>query len=47
LVLFHHDPLHTDADLDAMLAGVQRMPAATGLEVELAFEGQAFELPPA
>ena len=43
LVLFHHDPMHTDADLEAMLAdarGVARRLA----ELELGYEGQTFAL---
>jgi len=44
LVLFHHDPLHTDADLEAMLADARAVPGATGIDVELGFEGQTLAL---
>jgi len=38
LVLFHHDPLHTDQELEAMFEDVAGAP----LPVELASEGQTF-----
>jgi phosphoribosyl 1,2-cyclic phosphodiesterase len=44
LVLFHHDPLHTDEQLDAMLAETLELPAASSIGVELASEGRVFEL---
>jgi phosphoribosyl 1,2-cyclic phosphodiesterase len=44
LVLFHHDPLHTDDQLEAMLDEVRTMPAAGSVGVELAFEGETFDL---
>ena len=45
LALFHHDPLHTDDQLEAMLAEARRLPAATSIGVELAAEGQTFVVP--
>ena len=44
LVLFHHDPLHTDEQLDAMLAETLELPAASSIPVELGSEGRVFEL---
>lgn len=44
VVLFHHDPMHTDAQLEAMLADAQQLPAAASMGVELAHEGQTFLL---
>ncbi|HYJ62007.1 MAG TPA: MBL fold metallo-hydrolase, partial [Actinomycetota bacterium] len=44
VVLFHHDPMHTDDQLEAMLADAQQMPAAASMGVELAHEGQTFVL---
>jgi phosphoribosyl 1,2-cyclic phosphodiesterase len=42
LVLFHHDPLHSDDDLEAILAEAERL--STSVEVELGHEGRIFEL---
>ena len=44
LVLFHHDPMHTDGDLEAMLADARGVPGADSLDLELAHEGQTFAL---
>jgi phosphoribosyl 1,2-cyclic phosphodiesterase len=44
LVLFHHDPLHTDEQLEAMVGEVRGLPAASSLGPELAYEGQTFDL---
>ena len=44
LVLFHHDPLHTDADLEAMLVDARGVPGAAALDVELGYEGQTLAL---
>jgi phosphoribosyl 1,2-cyclic phosphodiesterase len=44
LALFHHDPLHTDEQLDAMLAETLELPAASSIGVELGHEGRVFEL---
>jgi len=44
LVLFHHDPLHTDADLEAMLVDARGAPGAAALDVELGYEGQTLAL---
>ena len=41
LVPFHHDPAHTDADLDRMLAGA---PGASSLKITPGTEGAAFEI---
>ena len=45
LVLFHHDPGHSDDDLDRMGAEVQRAAAGSGVEVLTAYEGLVMELP--
>ena len=44
LVLFHHDPMHTDADLEAMLEDARGAVGAGSLDLELAHEGQTFAL---
>ena len=44
LVLFHHDPLHTDDQLEVMLAETLELPAASSIPVELGSEGRSFEL---
>ncbi len=44
LVLFHHDPMHTDADLEALLADARGVAGAGSLELELGYEGQTFAL---
>lgn len=44
LVLFHHDPWHTDEDLEAMLTDARRSRRDPSLTVELAKEGQTFDL---
>jgi phosphoribosyl 1,2-cyclic phosphodiesterase len=44
LVLFHHDPMHTDDQLDAMLAEARSVASETSVEVELAREGAVYEL---
>jgi hypothetical protein len=44
-VLFHHDPSHTDDDLDRILAGARRTGAvAERLEISAAFEGSSIDL---
>jgi phosphoribosyl 1,2-cyclic phosphodiesterase len=43
LVLFHHDPYHTDADLDAMLDDARRTIDAPDDWVCLAYEGMSVE----
>jgi phosphoribosyl 1,2-cyclic phosphodiesterase len=43
LVLFHHDPYHTDDDLEAMLADAQRTHATPDGWVSLAYEGMEVE----
>jgi ribonuclease BN (tRNA processing enzyme) len=42
LVLFHHDPLHSDDDLEAILSEAERL--ATSITVELGHEGRVFDL---
>jgi phosphoribosyl 1,2-cyclic phosphodiesterase len=42
LVLFHHDPMHTDVQLEAMLAGTEELAASASITVELGYEGQTF-----
>jgi ribonuclease BN (tRNA processing enzyme) len=42
LVLFHHDPTHTDEQLDGMLAAVEPRAADASLTVELGREGAAY-----
>ena len=44
LVLFHHDPLHTDEQLEAMLTETRELPAASSIPIELGSEGRVFEL---
>jgi ribonuclease BN (tRNA processing enzyme) len=45
LVLFHHDPAHTDAEVDAMLAEARRSPGADGIEeIFAAEEGMRVDL---
>jgi ribonuclease BN (tRNA processing enzyme) len=44
LVLFHHDPMHSDADLEGLLADARGVPGAGSLELQLAHEGQTFAL---
>ncbi|GAC1410097.1 MAG: MBL fold metallo-hydrolase [Actinomycetota bacterium] len=39
LMLFHHDPLHTDADLDSQLARARQLSEDDGFEVVAAHEG--------
>ena len=43
-MLFHHDPLHTDADLEAMLLDARAVPGAAALDLELGYEGQTLAL---
>jgi hypothetical protein len=47
LILFHHDPQHTDTDLDAMLTLARRRAARLAgerLEVYAAADGAAWDL---
>jgi phosphoribosyl 1,2-cyclic phosphodiesterase len=44
LVLFHHDPYHTDADLEALLDGARRELDMPDDWVSLAYEGMRVEL---
>ena len=44
LVLFHHDPMHTDDQLEVMLAEARSLAAGASIEVELAREGAVYEV---
>ena len=44
LVLFHHDPGHTDDQLDELYAEIQEKAAGTGVEVLAAYEGLVIDL---
>ena len=44
LVLFHHDPLRVDDQLDALVAQARERAAGSGLEIEAAAEGTTIEL---
>lgn len=44
LVLFHHDPLHTDRDLDGMLAHAREVAAGDADHVLLGHEGMTLNL---
>lgn len=45
LLLFHHDPLHSDADLEQMLVLARELWGPEGDGPELAHEGMEIELP--
>jgi phosphoribosyl 1,2-cyclic phosphodiesterase len=45
LVLFHHDPLHTDDDLDGILATARDLTRGDRGRIELAHEGMALNVP--
>jgi phosphoribosyl 1,2-cyclic phosphodiesterase len=44
LVLFHHDPLHSDQDLDAHQARARELWQGSGAPPELAFEGMELRI---
>jgi phosphoribosyl 1,2-cyclic phosphodiesterase len=44
LVLFHHDPMHTDDELEAMLAEARSLAVDASIPVELAREGDVYVL---
>ena len=44
LVLFHHDPLHSDEQLERILARANELRPSGDADVELAREGMTFEL---
>jgi phosphoribosyl 1,2-cyclic phosphodiesterase len=44
LVLFHHDPMHTDDQLEAMLNDARPLAAEASIEVELAGEGAVYDV---
>jgi phosphoribosyl 1,2-cyclic phosphodiesterase len=46
VVLFHHDPLHTDVDLEALLERAAQLWDGPAQAVELAYEGMEIELLP-
>jgi ribonuclease BN (tRNA processing enzyme) len=45
LVLFHHEPRHSDESLDALEARAQSLAGRNGLRPTLAREGMVLELP--
>jgi phosphoribosyl 1,2-cyclic phosphodiesterase len=44
LLMYHHDPMHSDADLEAMLARAQEVWGEEQDGLELAYEGMEFEV---
>lgn len=44
LVMFHHDPLHTDDDLERILVRAKELWGQNGGEIELAHEGMEIDL---
>ncbi len=44
LVLFHHDPLHSDHQLETLLAQSRELWSASGTPPDLAYEGMVFDL---
>jgi ribonuclease BN (tRNA processing enzyme) len=44
LVLFHHDPWHSDDDLDRLSAETKEAAEGTGVEVVAAYEGLVIEV---
>jgi hypothetical protein len=44
LVMFHHDPLHTDDQLEAMLRRAQELWDGHGTSPVLAYEGMELDL---
>jgi ribonuclease BN (tRNA processing enzyme) len=44
LVLFHHDPYHTDSELEALLAGARNNWPGLEDRVSLAYEGMTISL---
>jgi phosphoribosyl 1,2-cyclic phosphodiesterase len=44
LVLFHHDPSHSDDDLDRLYAQTKALAEGTGVEVTAAYEGLVIDL---
>ena len=44
LTLFHHDPFHGDDQLEGMLASARQLASTPSLDIELAYEGQTFDL---
>jgi phosphoribosyl 1,2-cyclic phosphodiesterase len=44
LVMFHHDPAHSDDDIDAMLAALRESAADSPVEVIAAYEGLVLEI---
>lgn len=46
VVLFHHDPLHTDVDLEALLERACELWDGPNQAIELAYEGMEIELSP-
>jgi ribonuclease BN (tRNA processing enzyme) len=44
LLLFHHDPSHTDEQVDQILAHCRRLAAGSTMEIEAAAEGSVLEV---
>ena len=44
LVMFHHDPLHSDAQLEAMLARAKELWGEEPDDIVLSYEGMEFEV---
>lgn len=44
LVLFHHDPLHSDSRLEAMLASARELWGGIGTPLALAYEGMVLDV---
>ena len=44
LIMFHHDPLHSDDDLDAHQARAHELWQGNGTRPELAFEGMQLKV---
>jgi len=44
LLLFHHDPAHSDRDVDRLVRRARRLPDAKGLDVSAAVEGMTVDL---
>jgi hypothetical protein len=44
-VLFHHDPAHSDRDIDRMVSTARKLPDARRLaDITAAYEGMTIEL---
>jgi phosphoribosyl 1,2-cyclic phosphodiesterase len=45
VLMFHHDPAHSDSDVEAMHADARQLAGAAGERIEIAHEGLELELP--